>query len=159
MLLFFLQLDDWVLCRIYRKRHGVRRAIEDEEGLGTQQTTIKNEPSHSEGSEELHQVQQEQEQEQLQQQMLKFPRTFSLTHLLELDYLSPITHLLNDPDGSYNGNAYEFQSNIGMANSGFDTNGSGHNLFGDLSRNSMNQIGSGFNQQWQLNSNSGYKFP
>lgn len=30
------------------------------------------------------------------QQMTKFPRTFSITHLLDLDYLGPISQIFND---------------------------------------------------------------
>ena len=48
------------------------------------------------------------------QEMMKFPRTCSLTHLLDMDYLGPISQILSD--GSYN-STFDFQlntANVGM---------------------------------------------
>nr|AFN55272.1 NAC domain-containing protein [Tamarix hispida] len=93
-----MRLDDWVLCRIYRKRHAARSSTEyREEDLHSpiSVTTTTTTATDNTGS-TTHDYQQEQEQQQPQQQMLKFPRTFSLTHLLDLDYLGPISQLLND---------------------------------------------------------------
>lgn len=54
--------------------------------------------------------------EQQQQQMVKFPRTISLTHLLEMDsYLAPISHLLSD--ASYN-STFDYQINTAHNNAG-----------------------------------------
>ena len=51
-----------------------------------------------------------------QQQMVKFPRTISLTHLLEMDsYLAPISHLLSD--ASYN-STFDYQINTAHNNAG-----------------------------------------
>lgn len=124
-----MRLDDWVLCRIYKKRNA-GRALEHE-GLEDLQvdhanmnvvssstTIIKNEHVDVGGDQEL--------------QILKFPRTFSLAHLVELDCLGPISQFFNDPNSSYNGSSFEYQP-------GFDPNGIG-----------LNQ---------QLNVNSVYKFP
>lgn len=43
-----------------------------------------------------------------EEEMMKFPRTCSLTNLLDMDYMGPISHLLSD--GSYN-STFEFQIN------------------------------------------------
>nr|QJD55561.1 transcription factor NAC10 [Fagopyrum tataricum] len=113
-----MRLDDWVLCRIYRKRNAAKALNEQKDDV----SAIKNEPSViSDGSED-------------QEQMMKFPRTFSIAHLLDLDYLGPISHLINDPDSDPNRSAHN------------------HNLLGDFSS-------SLFNQQWEMNSSSAYKFP
>lgn len=45
-----------------------------------------------------------------QQQMMKFPRTCSLTHLMELEYFGPISQLMSD--NPYNLN-YDFQNTMG----------------------------------------------
>lgn len=50
-----------------------------------------------------------------EQEMVKFPRTSSLTHLLEMDYLGPISHILSD--ATYN-STFDFQ--INTANGGID---------------------------------------
>ncbi|KDP41227.1 hypothetical protein JCGZ_15634 [Jatropha curcas] len=90
-----MRLDDWVLCRIYKKRHVGRHLEEKIENTSTQ-TDL---PDTSDASE---------------QQLFKFPRTCSLTHLLEFEYMGSISHLLND-NGSYNSN-FEFQNFIGNSN-------------------------------------------
>ncbi|EEF39958.1 NAC domain-containing protein 2 [Ricinus communis] len=72
-----MRLDDWVLCRIYKKRQMARHLEEKIEYRNTQL----DKPASNDISE---------------QQMLKFPRTFSLSHLLDLDYMGPISQLLND---------------------------------------------------------------
>uniref|UniRef100_A0A9I9D2B8 NAC domain-containing protein n=1 Tax=Cucumis melo TaxID=3656 RepID=A0A9I9D2B8_CUCME len=72
-----MRLDDWVLCRIYKKRHSNKGLLEEKtEELATQNDVIE---GNGQG-----------------QQMMKFPRTFSITHLLDLDYLGPISQLFND---------------------------------------------------------------
>ncbi|XVE85834.1 hypothetical protein DITRI_Ditri17bG0123200 [Diplodiscus trichospermus] len=74
-----MRLDDWVLCRIYKKRHSAGKVLDQElEESNTQIDMIEsNNASES-------------------QQMLKFPRTCSLSHLLELDYMGPISQLLSE---------------------------------------------------------------
>ncbi|KAK6133735.1 hypothetical protein DH2020_032446 [Rehmannia glutinosa] len=74
-----MRLDDWVLCRIYKKKNPTRtpeqRSVED----SFVQTMTPNEPSD-------HQ----------QLQAYKFPRTCSLTHLWEFDYMTSISQLLDE---------------------------------------------------------------
>ncbi|KAK9276967.1 hypothetical protein L1049_006506 [Liquidambar formosana] len=84
-----MRLDDWVLCRIYKKRPAGRVLEQKEYDLpGTQMAT-------------------ETANEANDQQMLKFPRTCSLSHLMEFEYLGSITQLLSD--NSYN-STYDFQN-------------------------------------------------
>lgn len=145
-----MRLDDWVLCRIYKKRQSGSRALEEQNKeeeeiqqplmVNSGPTMIKNEPGLIIGNN--HYLQ---EQLQQQQQMLKFPRTSSLSHLLEMDYLGPITHLLNDANNPYNYSPFEFQPNTDQGNSGSDSNPSGQHL----------------NQQWLSSSSTGsvYRLP
>lgn len=91
-----MRLDDWVLCRIYKKRNvskalDMEPKVEDSSPLNVDLTGANNEANIEE------------------QQMLKFPRTYSLAHLLELDYLGPISQLLSS-DNSYN-SAHDFLNN------------------------------------------------
>lgn len=44
-----------------------------------------------------------------EQMMLKFPRTCSITSLLEMDYLAPISQLLSE------NSSYDFQNNLASA--------------------------------------------
>ncbi|KAL6350727.1 hypothetical protein AAG906_028189 [Vitis piasezkii] len=85
-----MRLDDWVLCRIYKKKHVGRILEEKEENLGPQIPV-----TNSDDGGEQHQV--------------KFPRTFSLAHLLDMEYLGPISQLLGD--NSYH-SAFDFQGTI-----------------------------------------------
>jgi len=48
-------------------------------------------------------------------EVVKFPRTSSLTHLLDMDYLGPISHILSD--ASYT-STFDFQLNT--VNGGID---------------------------------------
>ncbi|XP_010258043.1 PREDICTED: NAC transcription factor 29-like [Nelumbo nucifera] len=85
-----MKLDDWVLCRIYKKKH-LGRAVEQQ----------KEEPSFQETAETSLDASE-------QQQPLIFPRTCSLAHLLEVEYLS-ISHLLND-NSALNSPPIEFRT-------------------------------------------------
>uniref|UniRef100_A0A7C8YUR6 NAC domain-containing protein n=1 Tax=Opuntia streptacantha TaxID=393608 RepID=A0A7C8YUR6_OPUST len=109
----FLQLDDWVLCRIYKKRHVTRtEEIKSEESPSPQQNqllTIGSGANDQMTSHDHHH----------QQQTMKFPRTHSLSYLLDLDYLGPIAHLLNDNTSGYDAAAMQFQTNMGNQ-AGFD---------------------------------------
>nr|UBT01644.1 NAC transcription factor 40 [Litchi chinensis] len=74
-----MRLDDWVLCRIYRKKQTgkvVDQKVEEEPLVQIGRT------GNSDDSE--------------QQQMMRFPRTCSLTHLMEMDYFGSISQVLND---------------------------------------------------------------
>lgn len=84
------QLDDWVLCRIYKKKQ-IGKALEEKVELSSPQIDI-TAPSNAN-----------------EDHSLKFPRTCSISHLLELEYLGPISQLLND--NSYN-STFEFQNNL-----------------------------------------------
>ncbi|KAL8150157.1 hypothetical protein V2J09_019965 [Rumex salicifolius] len=129
-------LDDWVLCRIYRKKNARRTLDLKEEGrledleidnanmnvMSSSTTIIKNENC-----------------DLGEHQVMKFPRTFSLADLVELDCLGPTSHLLNDPNSSYNGSSYDYQFHAIAGHSGFDP------------------IGIGLNKHFYMN--SVYKFP
>ncbi|XP_049389810.1 NAC domain-containing protein 2 [Solanum stenotomum] len=84
-----MRLDDWVLCRIYKKKN-LGRAIEmlkvEEDTQQSQIMSVINpiEVVASNG-----------------QQTLKLPRTCSLSHLLEMDYFGSISQLFDD-NNSYN---------------------------------------------------------
>ncbi|XWS23172.1 hypothetical protein CRYUN_Cryun29cG0098100 [Craigia yunnanensis] len=89
-----MRLDDWVLCRIYKKRHSAGKVLDQKvEESNTQINMIEHSNDASES-----------------QQMLKFPRTCSLSHLLELDYMGPISQLLSE--NTYN-STFDFPNTIG----------------------------------------------
>ncbi|KAK8686819.1 hypothetical protein V6N13_125836 [Hibiscus sabdariffa] len=74
-----MRLDDWVLCRIYKKKNsGGGRVLEQrgEEESNTKTEMIQN---WNDGGES--------------QQVLRFPRTSSVSHLLEMDYMDPVSQL------------------------------------------------------------------
>ena len=87
------QLDDWVLCRIYKKKH-IAKALEQKEDEPNGQINIVAANVENE------------------RQMMKLPRTYSITHLLDMDYLGPISQILQD--GSY-GSTFDFQINTANA--------------------------------------------
>jgi hypothetical protein len=84
-----MRLDDWVLCRIYKKKN-MTKSLETNEDYTTNQMNMTQTNNDSE------------------QELVKFPRTCSLTNLLEMDYLGPISQILSD--GSYN-STFEYQIN------------------------------------------------
>ncbi|KAK7309809.1 hypothetical protein RJT34_06846 [Clitoria ternatea] len=92
-----MRLDDWVLCRIYKKKN-MGKSLEAKEDYPEAQINNTTPPNDDN-----------------EQEVMKFPRTCSLTHLLDMDYLGPISHILSD--GSYN-STFDFQ--INNANSGID---------------------------------------
>ncbi|KAF5443354.1 hypothetical protein F2P56_035915 [Juglans regia] len=95
-----MRLDDWVLCRIYKKRHvtkALEQTVEDTHVAQTDVTLMGNDAS--------------------EQNMSRFPRTCSITHLLDMEYLGSISQLLCD--NSYN-TTFDFQNTIG--NAGTDNN-------------------------------------
>ncbi|CAA2959652.1 NAC transcription factor 29-like [Olea europaea subsp. europaea] len=75
-----MRLDDWVLCRIYKKKNLGKGAEQKVENPIAQIVTLNS--ATSEAS--------------------KFPRTCSLTHLWEYGYMGSVSHLLND--NSFNNN-------------------------------------------------------
>ncbi|XWS69687.1 hypothetical protein CRYUN_Cryun04dG0200300 [Craigia yunnanensis] len=93
------QLDDWVLCRIYKKRQSAGKFLDqkvEESNAPIDMIRYSNDGSES-------------------QQMLKFPTTSSLSQLLELDYMGPISQLLSE--NTYN-SSLDFPNTIG--NTGID---------------------------------------
>ncbi|KAL9225954.1 hypothetical protein vseg_001823 [Gypsophila vaccaria] len=99
-----MRLDDWVLCRIYKKRS----VIKTEEK--TEDSSISQAQLSIGGTSDISSE---------QQQTTKFPRTHSLSYLLDLDYLGPIAHLLNDT--TYNP-TFDVQTSMGFGNAGLDPN-------------------------------------
>lgn len=94
------QLDDWVLCRIYKKRQSAGKVLDQIVEEPNPNAPIDN---NDDGSES-------------QQIMLKFPRTCSLSHLLELDYnMGPISQLLSE-NTTYNYSSFDFPNTIGVGN-------------------------------------------
>ncbi|KAI7981097.1 NAC domain-containing protein 1 [Camellia lanceoleosa] len=90
-----MRLDDWVLCRIYKKKNMGRAMEQKIEDLSTQTGTT-NDASGS--------------------QMLKFPRNCSLSHLWELDCLGSIPQLLSE--NSYNSSFENQQNTLGNSGNG-----------------------------------------
>ncbi|XP_057762139.1 NAC transcription factor 29-like isoform X1 [Arachis stenosperma] len=95
-----MRLDDWVLCRIYKKRSIAKSMLEPKEEFPTMPQINHHLTSSSNDGNDKNDDEQE--------MMMKFPRTCSLTHLLEMDYLGPISQILSD--GSYN-STFDFQLN------------------------------------------------
>ncbi|KAK7251902.1 hypothetical protein RIF29_35505 [Crotalaria pallida] len=85
-----MRLDDWVLYRIYKKKHMAKALEPKEEQYPNVQINLS--PPNNEA----------------EQEMMKLPRTCSLTYLLDMNYLGPISQILND--GSYN-SSLDFQIN------------------------------------------------
>ncbi|CAH9079213.1 unnamed protein product [Cuscuta epithymum] len=93
-----MRLDDWVLCRIYKKKNmgkAIEMKIEEEE-------TNTKYGSCFEGTSSGPQV-----------QGMKLPRACSLTHLLEMDCFGSIPQLLVENNGNF-GNQNTFMANGGI---------------------------------------------
>ncbi|KAA3460803.1 hypothetical protein E1A91_D12G188400v1 [Gossypium mustelinum] len=75
-----MRLDDWVLCRIYKKKNSAEKILDhkvEESNTQIDRVGYSNDDSES-------------------QELLKFPKTGSYSRLLELDYMGPVSHLLNE---------------------------------------------------------------
>ncbi|XP_038725099.1 NAC domain-containing protein 1-like isoform X2 [Tripterygium wilfordii] len=96
-----MRLDDWVLCRIYKKRHAGKVLHQKPERELYSQSHVDN--TGGGVSDDTNE----------QQQMMKFPRTSSLSHMLELDYMGPISQLLSD--NPYTIPNFDFQSTMAYA--------------------------------------------
>ncbi|KAB2041398.1 hypothetical protein ERO13_D02G126800v2 [Gossypium hirsutum] len=96
-----MRLDDWVLCRIYKKKNSGGRGLD-------QQVEESNTPIHmTQCSNDASET----------QQMLKFPRTnSSVPQLLELDYMGPISQLLGE--NTYNSSFDYFPNTIASNTTG-----------------------------------------
>ncbi|KAL8550282.1 hypothetical protein ACS0TY_008922 [Phlomoides rotata] len=90
-----MRLDDWVLCRIYKKKNPTR------------QPELKIEDSFTQVSPAA---------DFTEPQTHKFPRTCSLTHLWEFDYMSSISQLMDD--NAYNAS---FNNQETINENGIDT--------------------------------------
>ncbi|MCE3052319.1 NAC domain-containing protein 2 [Datura stramonium] len=84
-----MRLDDWVLCRIYKKKN-----------LGSAMEMMKVEED-TQQPEIVSAINPVEVVAASGQQTLKLPRTCSLSHLLEMDYIGSISQLFDD--NSYNG--------------------------------------------------------
>ncbi|KAL5553751.1 hypothetical protein UlMin_041152 [Ulmus minor] len=101
-----MRLDDWVLCRIYKKKQ-MSKPYEQKVEDSSPEIDIK-----------------EANVEVKEEQMLNFPRTYSIAHLMDMEYLGPISQLLSD--NSYNPNP-DFFNNFPNSGSGYD-----HKLFDEM---------------------------
>lgn len=83
-LFVFLQLDDWVLCRIYKKKN-TARVCEEEPKVDDFRAS-----NYTLGDACGNDL-----------PKMEFPRTSSLSHLWEMDYFGSISQLLNENTTSY----------------------------------------------------------
>ncbi|KAL9246373.1 hypothetical protein vseg_019916 [Gypsophila vaccaria] len=101
-----MKLDEWVLCRIYKKRSIIKTEIKIEEISSTSlvESNIGELISDHISSDDYPQ----------QEETIEFPRTNSSSYILDLDYLGPITYLLNDcsPYNPYLENQISMDGNI-----------------------------------------------
>ncbi|XP_050372433.1 NAC domain-containing protein 1-like [Argentina anserina] len=82
-----MRLDDWVLCRIYKKKH-VNKAYMDPKLEDSSPQT-----DHFAAANDVK-----------EEQAVIFPRTFSVSSFLDMDYLGPISQILNENP------TYDFQN-------------------------------------------------
>lgn len=92
-----------MLCRIYKKKNIAKGFDLKEEELYTEASQMNNITAVNESNDEQTQ----------QMMMMKFPRNCSLTHLLDMEYLPPISQLLSD--ASYN-STFDYQINSAYNN-------------------------------------------
>ncbi|CAN8235944.1 unnamed protein product [Cochlearia groenlandica] len=89
-----MRLDEWVLCRIYKKR-GATKFLDEKEGFN-------DEVLIDESTSVANEVERRHEEEIMTSSTTKIPRTCSLAHLLEMDYMGPISHILTPFDILHN---------------------------------------------------------
>jgi len=89
-----MRLDDWVLCRIYKKKNPGKHLELKTEQIDDQTLFTQHVPSDL--------------------QSMRFPRTFSISNLWDLEYLGSISQLINENP--------TFESQNLMANSGGSRN-------------------------------------
>ncbi|KAG7586421.1 NAC domain [Arabidopsis thaliana x Arabidopsis arenosa] len=84
-----MRLDEWVLCRIYKKR-GAGKLLNEQEGFIDEvlmdETTVVVNEAERRNEEEI----------MMNMTSTKLPRTCSLAHLLEMDYMGPVSHIFTD---------------------------------------------------------------
>uniref|UniRef100_A0A1J3F551 NAC transcription factor 29 n=3 Tax=Noccaea caerulescens TaxID=107243 RepID=A0A1J3F551_NOCCA len=86
-----MRLDEWVLCRIYKKR-GAAKLLDEKEGF-MDEVQIDETSIVTNEAERINE-----DQEMRMMTSTKLPRTCSLAHLLEMDYMGPISHILTPFD-------------------------------------------------------------
>ncbi|XP_016492232.1 NAC domain-containing protein 2-like [Nicotiana tabacum] len=96
-----MRLDDWVLCRIYKKKN-LGRAMEM---MKVEEDTKQPEILSTNPVEIVAAT---------GPQTLKLPRACSLSHLLEMDYFGSISQLFDD--NSYNANNQNTMTNVNIGN-------------------------------------------
>ncbi|CAN0896538.1 NAC domain-containing protein 2 [Linum grandiflorum] len=105
-----MRLDDWVLCRIYKKKPSVGKQYLDQEINAVAASDY----SQSMGRTTSEVATPEEEETKEHQKMLKqLPKTCSLSNLLELECLGPISQLLNDNSNITNGSFVGSQNMVG----------------------------------------------
>ncbi|GFZ21549.1 NAC-like, activated by AP3/PI [Actinidia rufa] len=112
-----MRLDDWVLCRIYKKKN-MGRAEEQKVEDSSPQTVTTNDTTITDS------------------QTLNFPRTFSLSHLWELGCLGPLPQLLSD----YSSNSIFDNHQDNMGNSGIEFCSTEKIQFGELPFQYMDSV-------------------
>ncbi|CAH8257601.1 unnamed protein product [Arabidopsis lyrata] len=84
-----MRLDEWVLCRIYKKR-GAGKLLNEQEGFIDEvlidEATVAVNEAERRNEEEI----------MMNMTSTKLPRTCSLAHLLEMDYMGPVSHIFTD---------------------------------------------------------------
>ncbi|XP_041010742.1 NAC domain-containing protein 2-like [Juglans microcarpa x Juglans regia] len=94
-----MRLDDWVLCRIYKKRNLAKDLLE--------QKVEDFQPAQMDDLVTFGNI------DASEQHISTFPRICSISHLLDMEYLSPISQLLYD-NNSYN-TTFDFHHTVGNA--------------------------------------------
>ncbi|KAJ8774522.1 hypothetical protein K2173_016968 [Erythroxylum novogranatense] len=119
-----MRLDDWVLCRIYKKRQ-VGREMEPEKKISENKHAQLDLTAANDASD---------------QQMFRFPRPCSFSHLLEeLDCVTPSSQLMSDK--TYNTNL-DFRNILAIADTDmFQLGEMPCEDFGKLQMNSIHQFG------------------
>ncbi|XP_042483784.1 NAC domain-containing protein 2-like, partial [Macadamia integrifolia] len=78
-------LDDWVLCRIYKKRYLSRSTVEEQK-----------EEEEEDDEEETRMITKSLGGNGEERSSVVLPRTFSIGHLMDVDYLSLYSQLLSE---------------------------------------------------------------
>lgn len=87
-----MRLDDWVLCRIYKKKSTEKPLEQIEEDTNAPNVSSDNNVTNNNTNNVM------------ELQTMKIPRTFSLAHLWEFESLGSISHLLDDHNANYDNN-------------------------------------------------------
>lgn len=134
-LFVFLQLDDWVLCRIYKKKNTARVCEEEPkvDGFRTNNYTVADACVND-------------------LPKMEFPRTSSLSHLWEMEYFGSISQLLNE------NTSYDNQSIMTMAPSRTVEMGEMSHSYADSLKFQVNNESNMLNQQSAVFVNSIFEF-